>query len=247
MAAFGETLFQPDACLLSPYAGADTPAQTEIAALVSDLRSHGDAFPSLLEALDRREPRICIDDRSVDVRGHFDVESNLIALKAALNEGQRLAVLIHELRHLDQVARAACPTDEIAMTEFAHAVFAIEADASAVTAHVGFEMAKAGDARVQAALEGFEHYSDILLAYAEERDRSGSVPLALSAAFSRWYASDWRIERYYVSSCSDYLDRADESHRLPSYDRLTEAFYTGLCLLPDGAAYPCEPPDNLSR
>lgn len=234
-----------DLCLDAPYRAAVTPAQADLVGLLARLRSFADAYPSLLSALDARRPTICEVSGAVGARGHFDLDENVVAIHEDLTEGQRLAVLIHELRHLDQVGRGLCPADTLAMEEVARATFAMEADASAVTAHVAYEMRTAGDPTVWEALAAFERYADIAEAYADARVATGSVARAMGAAFEQWYASDWRRERYYLATCSDYLDRVDEAHRLPSYGLLDDGYFDDLCRLPDGSAYGCAAPAGI--
>ena len=101
----------------------------------------------------------------------------------------------------------------------------MEADAGAVTAHVAYEMRETGTTDIWEALVGFERYRDIAVAYDEARATTGSVARAMGAAFEQWYASDWRRERYYVATCSAYLDRIDETHLVPSYGLLDEAYF----------------------
>ncbi len=234
-------------CVAAPYVSAETPGEAPLVALVGTFRDHATAYPSLLRALDLYAPEICLEARSAGPRGYFDVESNRVALLDGLTEAQQLAVLIHELRHLDQVGRGACPSDSLAMEEVARATFAMEADAGAVTAHVAFEAKEAGDSALWDALAQFPNYADIPAAYATERAASGSAARAMGAAFSQWYESDWRRDRYYLATCSDYLDRVDRTHRLPSYDLLDSDFYVELCVMPDGSIYDCRPPDGGDR
>jgi len=231
-------------CVSAPYAAAEVPDAAALVALVGTFRDHARAYPSLLRALDLHEPEICLEARSAGPRGYFDVGSNRVALLDGLTDAQKLVVLIHELRHLDQVGRGACPSDSLAMEEVARATFAMEADAGAVTAHVAFEAMEAGDSALWEALAQFPNYADIPAAYAAERAASGSEARAMGAAFSQWYASDWRRDSYYLAACSDYLDRVDRTHRLPSYDLLDSDFYGQLCVMPDGSSYDCRPPDG---
>lgn len=234
-------------CVTAPYAAAGDPSGARLVALVERLRVHAAAYPSLLRALDLHEPLICLESRSVGPRGYFDVGTNMIALHDGLAEAQKLAVLIHELRHLDQVGRGVCPSDSLAMEEVARATFAMEADAVAVTAHVAYEAMEAGDSALWEALAQFENYADIPASYAAERAASGSASRAMGAAFGQWYASDWRRDSYYVSTCSAYLDRVDETHRLPGYDLLVGDFYDQLCVMPDGTGYTCRAPEGDGR
>lgn len=234
-------------CLTPPYADPGTPGQQVIADVVARLRDAAAAYPSLAAALEARGPEICLDPRSVGARGHFDLASNVIAINRNLDPSEALAILIHEVRHLDQIGRGICPSDGLAMEEVARATFAMEADANAVLAHVAWELRAAGDGSVWEAFLGFEHYQDIGPAYAAVRETGGSVAHALGAAFEQWYASDWRRERYYVASCSDYLDRADDTHSLPQYGMIDDDFLARLCRSPDGSAYDCAPPEASGR
>jgi hypothetical protein len=234
-------------CLTPPYADPRTPGQQVIADVVARLQDAATAFPSLLAALEARGPEICLDPRSAGARGHFDLASNVIAINRSLESAEALAILIHEVRHLDQIGRGICPSDGLAMEEVARATFAMEADANAVLAHVAWELRDAGDGSVWDAFVGFEHYRDIGPAYAAAREASGSIAHALGAAFEQWYASDWRRERYYVASCSDYLDRADTTHSLPGYGLIDDDFFVRLCSSPDGSTYDCVPPEVSGR
>jgi hypothetical protein len=218
-----------------------------LATLVARLREAGPAYPSLVTALEARAPLVCLIDEPLEARGYFDLEANVIAIRRDLDPAQGLAILIHEARHLDQSARGLCPSDDLAMEEVARATFALEADAGAVLAHVAWELRASGEASVWEALSDFEHYGDIAEAYADMRGADGPAAPALAAAFAQWYASDWRRERYYVASCSGYLDRADAAHRLPVYEALGDAFYESLCLMPDGTAYDCAAPEDGAR
>lgn len=236
-----------DTCLDAPYTEARTEAAQQIAELVARFRAQTGAFPSLVRALDTHGPRICLRAGAADARGYFDVETNVVAIHASLDDAERLAILIHETRHLDQVGRGICPSDDLAMDEVARATFAMEADANAVLAHVAYELRAAGDPALWEALAGFGRYADIAVAYAASRDASQSVGHAMGDAFAQWYASDWRRESYYLASCGAYLDRADDSHVLPSYQALDEGFYEALCLLPDGTSYDCAAPGGEAR
>ncbi|MGI1662520.1 DUF6782 family putative metallopeptidase [Palleronia sp. KMU-117] len=234
-------------CLGPPYSDPVTPGQQVIADAVGRLRDAAAAYPSLVAALEARGPEICLDARSVGARGHFDLGANVIAINRGLEPAEVLAILIHEVRHLDQIGRGICPSDGLAMEEVARATFAMEADANAVLAHVAWELRAAGEGAVWDAFLGFEHYADIGPAYAAAREAGGSVAQALGSAFEQWYASDWRRERYYVASCSDYLDRADATHRVPEYGMIDDDFFARLCRLPDGSGYDCTPPVSSLR
>ena len=158
----------------------------------------------------------------------------------------QIGVLLHEIRHLDQLRLGACPSDDLAMEEYARATFALEADASAISLLIAWDLKERGDPGVWSALSAWDSQSDIAARFAGEMATSGDAEIAVSTAFDQWYASDLRREQYYIMTCSAYLDRQDASKALPQYQLLPGDFYAGLCRLPDGRDYPCsEPADPL--
>ncbi len=226
-------------CLAPPFETAATPAQQIVQRLTNVLASRLPAYEAMAQSQADRATLICIDDRAIDARGYLDVTNNLIALKSTLSEGEMLAILLHELRHLDQLDRGYCPTNQVSMQENARAMMATEADAMAITALLAWGLREAGEARAWQALLDWPRYGDIGLRFAAEMAASNDLGQAVSAAFDQWYDSDWRVESYYAASCSDYLDRLDRSKQLPRYDLLPGDFLDNLCRLPDGTAYAC--------
>lgn len=234
-------------CLLPPYDEAETPAQVELRDLIIGLVADLAPFPAFLRALEARPVALCLDDRTVDALGYFDLDRDLIALGEALSTEGRRAILIHELRHLEQVSRGFCPTMDLSMTANAEAVFALEADAQAVTAVIGWYLRDAGKPGVWDFLADWPSSSDIVSRFADEMHDGGTLAEAASAAFDQWYASENRVADYYLSSCSDYLDRLDSANLIPKYGNLDEDFLPRLCRLPDDGAYPCTRSDRDPR
>jgi hypothetical protein len=76
---------------------------------------------------------------------------------------------------------------------------------------------------------------------------SGDIEVAVSGAFDQWYASDFRRSKYYIATCSEYLDRQDAEHALPQYQILSPDFYSDLCRLPNGLGYDCSEPEHMLR
>jgi len=229
-------------CLTAPYTHAVTPAAQRLRALLDRLDDARDPLQDLAADLTETEPLLCIDDRPIAERGYFDVDQNLIAVSAALDPDEMLTILIHELHHVVQYSRGYCPSNDVSREENARATFAVEADAMAITALAAWVLRSQGDPGPWSAMLGWDRYADIAERFDAEASASGNLARAASLAFYQWYDSDWRRTSYYLSSCSDYLDRQDRTHALPSYDLLPSDFLTNLCRLPDGTRYNCAAP-----
>lgn len=243
--AGAQTDWHPDAaklCLASPSETPQTPAEQRLAALLSRLDALGPEAAPLRDTLAATGTALCLDDRLTDAHGAYHLDHNLIALEAALEDGPMLAILLHELRHLDQSQRGYCPRNDISMEENARATFAMEADAQAIATLTAWQLRAAGDPAAWIAFEEMPDYADIAARFASEMAAGTGVSAATAAAFDQWYANTERLERYYAASCSDYLDRQDASKLLPSYGTLPADFLDALCRLPGGATYDCAAP-----
>ena len=225
-------------CIPAPYHSGSHPALQTIIDRTADVLAQ---FPSMQASWAARAPEICLDDRAVTARGYLDAETNRIALRADLDEAEAVAILIHELRHLEHLDRGFCPSLDLSMSENARATMAVEADAQAVTALIAWSVQDT-DPEIWQAVLGFEKYADIAQRLDEELARHGNQATAVARAFDQWFVSDWRRSAYYQASCSDYLARLDETKLLPSYDALAPEFLDRLCLLPDGESYACTLP-----
>ena len=226
-------------CLSAPYAEPVSARQAELAGLVQGVRDVLKDVPALAGVLDSAAPDICMSGSLVLEKGYLDPSQNRIVLADDMDEALTLVVLVHELRHVEQTARGLCPSDTLSMRSFARATLALEADASTVVLLVAWQRREIGDGRMWAALESWPMTSDIAARFAASMAENGDVPTAAAAAFDQWYASDDRRERYYIASCSDYLDRQDAGHALPEYRPLMADHFERLCILPDGTGYPC--------
>ncbi len=240
-AAMGET------CIGAPYDSAEDTAQRELTTLYADVSVALVRFPSLAETMETRKPQLCTASQMVDAYGFLDVERNRIVLSEDLSGAMKLGILLHEIRHLNQFAVGACPSDDLAMEEYALATSLLEADASAISLMVAWDMKARGDALAWDALSTWPTQSDIAARFAEEVEASGSVEAAVSAAFEQWFASEARRDLYYRSVCSGYLDRQDASKALPRYQLVPTDFYTELCKLPNGTRYRCSEPQTMAR
>lgn len=226
-------------CLTPPYDGSGSADERELIGLVRSVRADIEGFPSLRQTLDDAKVAICLDGSLVVTKAYYDPGRHVIVLDDDMDSGLARAVLVHELRHVEQVSRGICPSDALEMKASARATQALEADANVVSLLVAWSLRDSGDPSPWDALRTWRMTADIAARFEMSMEERGDVPEASAAAFDQWYASGERFERYYVAACSQYLDRQDADHALPSYGRLADDFLTDVCILPDGAAYAC--------
>ncbi|MGJ8588231.1 MAG: DUF6782 family putative metallopeptidase [Yoonia sp.] len=236
-----------EACIDVPGGGADPNAPAVLVQVYAEVTAGLERFPSLLAALEEQSPKLCLSSKMDNAHGYLDVELNRIYLSDQLSMEMQVGVLLHEIRHLEQSALGICPSDDLAMAEYARAIFALEADASVVSLLVAWDMKENGNDGPWLALSAWPTQSDIAAKFASEMLATGDIPSAASAAFDQWYMSDVRLNDYYVASCSDFLDRQDASKLLPRYQLVPDNFLEDLCRLPDGSRYQCLPPEAVSR
>jgi hypothetical protein len=199
-------------------------------------------YPSLEAALRETGPAICLFDTASDALGYFEPEANRVMIEADLDPELQRAILFHEIRHVEQFARGLCPDLSLAMGAFARATWALEADATAISLIVAWDLRQDGDPGPWDALASLPRDRDVAAAFAEEMAVSGDLSDAGQAAFDSWYATSDRRDAYYIASCSSYLDTRDRTHALPQYGEIDESFFADLCVLPDGTPFPCEEP-----
>jgi hypothetical protein len=231
-----------EVCIDAPYLTAESDQQGELIEIYREMRPVVERFPSLLEALENMSSSLCLSDQMNNALAYLDYDKNQIVVEQALPRAMKIGVLLHELRHLWQFSRGSCPSDDLAMKEYAYATFAIEADASAISLLVAWDIKEHGDDSVWEALSSWPLQRDIASSFAKIMHETGQVGLAATSAFYQWYASDYRQEIYYASACMDYLDRQEASHIIPRYNVLDPGFFERLCRLPDGSAYHCSNP-----
>jgi len=222
-------------CIKAPYSFATTDAERQLAAIHASIAPALGRFPSLATALKTTSPDLCLSDQLDNAHAFYDLDRNRIVIDSRLSKGMQAAVLLHEIRHVSQFTLGACPTDDLAMKQYARAVFALEADASAISMLISWDMKEFGDDTVWAALSTWPSQADIAKSFADQMANSGDAPLAVTAAFYQWYDSETRREKYYIAACSAYLDRQDASHALPVYRVIPDTFLDTLCRLPDGS------------
>ncbi|HKL54532.1 MAG: DUF6782 family putative metallopeptidase [Roseovarius sp.] len=226
-------------CADYPYASAP-----RIAALMAPLRPVLARLPSMRAALDFRQPEICLRLNLLDAHGYLDAQGTRLVLSAQINPALQRLILLHELRHLDQVVHGVCPPPDLSMQSNARAVMAMEADASAISLLAAWTLREWGDPSVWNAASDWPSQSDIADAFARNMEETRDPAAATAAAFARWFASDWRRESYYLAACDDYLTVQDRTKRLPRYRALSADFLETLCRMPGGQAYACALPDT---
>ncbi|MDR9394994.1 MAG: hypothetical protein RI571_11895 [Roseovarius sp.] len=237
----------PELCVPHPYTAPPGASAARIARTVEAITPVLVEFASMRDAVDEEKPEICLSDALRDAHGYLDPAANRIVLGATLGAEMRSAVLLHEIRHLSQIRRRACPGATASMRANAIGVMAMEADASAITALAAWYLKERGDPGVWNALSVWPTQADITVAFAAEMQRSAQISRAVEAAFAQWYASDQRRDLYYVAACTDYLDEKDRTKARFQYEPLPEDFLQRLCRLPGGHGYACAPPAGPVR
>ena len=241
LAAFvGAAAAQPNDLVCLSSANQQSPdARGSVQGLMDDMEPVFRAFPQYRDLIYGQAVDICLSASLPSTHGYFSPDRNSIVLQSDLPRPFQVAILIHELRHLQQYASGICPTDSLAMTELARATLALEADASAISLFVANALSEAGRPEAWEALSAWPNQQDIAAAFSEELAASGDPRRATTAAFAQWYASSWRRNNYYRAACSAYLDRQDETKALPQYDEVAADFLDRLCRMPDGSPYEC--------
>lgn len=228
-------------CLLGESAG----GPRELSEVAARLAVEGPFSDYLSELLSSFDVALCLDPHAPGCRGYYEPTAQVIALSPDLTFDEKLLVVVHELRHLDQIRRGFVPSLALDRREYVRLVFALEADAQALTTLYAWSERAAGRPELWATAETLEHYEDIAAAFAAALDAVDDPAPATRAAFAAWYASDWRREMYYRSACGQYLDQLDDAHGVVRYDALPAGYLDDLCLLPDGTNYGCHLTDEI--
>jgi len=211
----------------------------ELAAAVGILKGSDVLDGYFRRLLEESEPRICLDLQSIDCRGYLDPGENLIGIGGGLSRSEMALILAHELRHLDQFRRGYGPSLAFDMSENVRLSFAVEADAQAIATLFAWSEGAAGDPMLWQALMALEHCDDIALAFEAAIDAGATPAGATRAAFSAWYDSRWRLERYAAAAAANHLDRLDKEKAVPSAEKLPPDYFEHMCLMPDGGNYDC--------
>lgn len=220
--------------------GSEPPnSSAQILDLLEYLSTKSEESNALLQFAVTKQVKICVDDITWNERGFFDHEQNLIVLRDVLTFPEQVVILIHELRHLDQFSRGFCPSVQYDISEFVRLTYALEADAQAVTTLLAWMMKENGVGVPWDTLTAFPNYRDIAESFSSEYMENQNLQNATNAAFAQWYHSDWRLQSYYNSACSSYLEDLEEMKLIQSYGKLPDTFFNTLCTLPDGSNYDC--------
>lgn len=236
--ATGSSSTAMERCAYPPYAD----AQDQVSALVQRLVTTIQPFPSLKAALTDQAPILCLSDDLVEEQGYFEPKTNRIVLNATLAQDFQLAILIHEVRHLEQYERGSCPSIAYRMTDYIRARLALEADASAVGVYVAWTIRQSGDPGPWDMLKTWPTHDDLVARFADEIAAGATEVLATSATFAQWFERADRRELYTFAICSNYLDALDREKVGAGQSRLPDDYAASLCVLPDGRPYGCTLP-----
>ncbi|GHE93815.1 hypothetical protein GCM10016455_12510 [Aliiroseovarius zhejiangensis] len=226
-------------CFAPTQMQAETKDQMVIAGMISQLEPVIELVFTQWTSQPQLRPSLCLVDHSSAAIGEYLSAPNTIYLRRDMPAPLMQGIMLHELRHADQYLRGFCPSNDVSMQENARAVAAIEADASAISLLAAWRLSKLGRPDTWAALAAWPMQRDIATIFEQRLSATLDPVDAVSAAFAQWYRADGRWNSYYVSSCSDYLDRQDDGHLLPSYATLPDDFLKKLCIMPGGERYPC--------
>jgi hypothetical protein len=238
LALSGLAVRAAEVCIYAPY----TTEAGEVTALGRQLAKVLPAFPSLAQSLKTRAPALCIDDSLYEEQGFFEPKANRIVLRAGLDPDMQLAILLHELRHLEQYARGDCPTIALTLSDYMRLRLALEADAAAVGVYAAWKLQQSGIPGPLEQLQSWPTHDDIVTRFKAEIEATGDEVAATSAAFAQWFESDDRRGIYAFAICSNYLDALDTGKMPPGKQTVADDIATRLCVLPDGQAYGCSLP-----
>lgn len=218
-----------------------TPDQAVLASTLASVRRDAAIGAPLLERAARLGVGVCLDAYERACDGVFSCEQNVILLDADLSDGLRTAILVHELRHVDQAAAGYRMDMDLGVHEARTLLCACEADAQAMATWFAWRARAAGDPRPWAALRAHPNYGDIAGAFEAAILLGADEPAAARVAFARWYASDWRVSTYRFMAAMAYYHRQDKDHVLPGVGSFPDDYFTDFGLLPDGTPYGVEP------
>lgn len=224
--------------------GATGPTGTALREIRAELSTCAQCAPAYFASMTARPPQLCLDDNALAPRGAYEPQTHRIILNANLNRGEQLLVALHEIRHLDQMARGLCPSPQMAQDAYVAAKLALEADAMANTVGLAWTL-RHTNTDTWLAAQSMTQYDDITRAFSLIIDEGAALPEAIGYAFAQWYRSPWRLKTYRQAACLAQLDQRDEQHLLPLYAPLPATFFEVLCKLPDGRSYPCEAPRQV--
>ena len=222
-------------CLSAPYSGGSGEIASMAALLAEALAPH----PSLATALMEEAPVLCISDALYLEQGYFEPQTNRIVLRAGLNPDLQLAILIHEIRHLEQFSRGVCPTTALTGAEYVRLRLSLEADASAIGVYVAWTLQENGTPGPLEQLRSWPTHEDLVTRFAREMAATGDEVAATAATFAQWFENADRRAMYSYAVCSNYLDALDRQKLDPGTQRLPDELAAQICVMPDGRRYDC--------
>jgi hypothetical protein len=239
LALSGGPAWAAETCIQAPYT-AEAGEVSVLADLVLDVVQD---FPSLAESLADQAPTLCIDDSLYDAQGFFEPRTNRIVLRAGLDPDMQLAILLHELRHLQQFASDDCPTIAMALSDYVRLRMALEADAAAIGVFAAWKLQQAGRPGPLEQLQSWPTHDDLVTRFKAEIEATGGDEVAAtSATYAQWFESEDRRAIYSFAICSNYLDALDMQKMPPGKGTVADDFAAHLCVLPDGRPYACSLP-----
>lgn len=224
-----------ETCIPAPY----TAGAGEVSDLARLVLTVLPDFPSLARSLADQAPGLCIDDSLYDVQGFYEPRTNRIVLRAGLHPDMQLAILLHELRHLEQFASDSCPTLDLRFSDYVRLRMALEADAAAVGVYAAWKLTQAGRPGPLEQLQSWPTHDDLVTRFKAEIAASGDEVAATAATYVQWFESEERRAIYSFAICSNYLDALDIEKLPPGKGTLADDIAARLCILPDGRPYGC--------
>ncbi|WP_163272871.1 ImmA/IrrE family metallo-endopeptidase [Chelativorans alearense] len=213
-------------------------------AVLTNSTEFGDYFKALISS---SGVSVCQDPLSFACRGYFEPEGNIIAVAPGLTEGQKVIILAHELRHLDQHERGYPLSLKYDLREYVRQTFALEADAQAFAVLVAWSLREYGNDEPWTAAVGFEEFSDIAKVFEEAVRAENSPGEVMRLTFKSWYSSPWRLEKYCLSAAGDYLDQLEVRKAIGRYEELPPDRFNTLCEMPDSSNYGCDSTVEIAR
>jgi hypothetical protein len=144
-------------------------------------------YPSLRDAVSGIAPAFCISGEPFNALGFYEPETRKIVVSEGLDPDLQLAILFHELRHVEHHARGLCPDLSLSMRDYARAVWAMEADAATISLIVAWDYAEGGDPGPWDALVDQPRFGDIARTFGAVMSEGGDIFTASEAAFTAWY------------------------------------------------------------
>jgi hypothetical protein len=223
------------ACQPAPY----TEGPAEILALAERLTATLAPYPSLAAAFAKQAPTLCVDDSLVEEQAYYEPKTNRIVVREGLDPDLALAILVHEVRHLEQFGSGICPTTDHTLTDYMRSRLALEADAAAIGIYVAWNMRESGNPGPWDQLQAWPTHDDLVTRFAEAIAAGGDEVAATGATFAQWFDSLKRREIYAYAICGNYLDALDREKMPPGKQTLPADFAERLCKMPDGRPYDC--------